>query len=239
LTSAYPGYIIFIEGKIMYMEDVTMSEAIIDLIKKYKIVTIIRGISPDKIVKTAEALYNGGIRLIEVTFDQTKAIDNMDTFNAIKELTEVFGEKIGVGAGTVMTEDQLDTAYRAGAKYIISPNADPAIIKKTKELGLVSIPGVFTPTEIASAYKFGADIVKVFPAAELGAGYIKAIRAPLKHIPMMAVGGINEKNMSEYFSAGVCSIGIGSNIVKESLVNEGKYEEITRLARLYTENLKA
>ena len=125
-------------------------------------------------------------------------------------------------------------ARDAGAKYIISPNTDEKVIKKTNECGMVSIPGALTPTEIQYAHACGADFVKLFPADNLGIGYIKAVLAPLSHIKLLAVGGVNENNLKDFLNVGVKGVGIGSNITKKELIKQGQYDEITKLAKKYT-----
>ena len=136
-----------------------------------------------------------------------------------------------------MSPEQVRQAAEAGAKYIISPNVDPAVIAETKKLGLVSIPGAMTPTEAAWAYSLGGDIIKLFPAGNLGASYIKALKAPLKHIPVTAVGGVNAKNCTEFFKAGVIGIGVGGNLVSKELVESRNFAEITAAAKEYTDAL--
>ena len=137
-----------------------------------------------------------------------------------------------------MTAEQVRLAVKAGAQYIISPNVDEEVIKETKNLNKISIPGAFTPTETAYAYKLGADIVKLFPAGELGAGYIKAVKAPLKHIPVVAVGGVNPENCADFIKAGAIGVGCGGNLVSAKLVEEGRFDEITAVAKQYMEALK-
>ena len=132
----------------------------------------------------------GGIHCIEVTFDQTSNETIAQTKQSIAAIKEQLGDRVYVGAGTVMTVEQVHMAVEAGAEYIISPNVNEAVIRETKKLDKVSIPGAMTPTEAAAAYEYGADIVKMFPAGILGPAYIKAVKAPLKHIPMTAVGGV-------------------------------------------------
>lgn len=211
-----------------------MNENVLDAIRKYKIIAIMRKVPGDSVLATAEALYKGGIRLIEVTFDQEKEIQQQDTLSAIKELESVFKGRLHIGAGTVITENQVEKAMEAGAKYIISPNTDVAVIKRTKKLGAVSIPGAFTPTEVITAYQAGADFVKIFPAGNLGIDYLKAMKAPLSHIPMLAVGGVNENNLKDYLESGMIGVGVGSNIIKMSLIHDGNYKEMEELARKYT-----
>src|SRR5665648_294898 len=205
--------------------------SIVETIRENKIIAIIRDISNEKIIDTCEALYLGGIKCIEVTFNQSSSTGNEDTYNAIKEITEKFGEKICVGAGTVMTEDQVELAIQAGAKYIVSPNFNKGIVAKSIELGAVSIPGVVTPTEIAEAYKAGASFVKIFPVGNFGVGYLKAIKSPLSHIPMLAVGGIDLGNVGDYMASGIDGVGIGSSLVHKTIINEGRFDELTELAK--------
>lgn len=204
------------------------------LIEKHKIIAIIRNVAPDKLVLTAEALYKGGIRLMEVTFNQKKSDCIRETSKMIEILCNHFNHDVCIGAGTVMSTDQAEAAAKAGAKYIISPHTNVDIIRKTGEQDIVSIPGAMTPSEIVTAYNAGADFVKIFPVDDLGVKYIKSICSPLNHIPMLAVGGINENNMKDFLNAGIKGFGIGSSIVKTSLVNGERYNELAVLAEKYT-----
>ncbi len=210
----------------------------ISTILENKIIAIVRGIAGDRILNTAKALYAGGIRAIEVTFNQSSSTCVEDTSNAIEALCSEFGECMCVGAGTVISQEQLYAANKAGAKYIISPHLDLEIVRETKKLGLVSMPGCFTPSEIVAAHAAGADIIKLFPAGVLGIPYIKAIRAPISHVPLAAVGGVDENNIKDYMGAGISCFGIGSNIVKESLIKDGQYDEITELAKKFVSQVK-
>ena len=130
---------------------------IIKDIEENKIIVIMRGFSAEQLIRSVDAMEKGGIRLVEVTFDQTGAISDNMTAEYISTLKENFNGRVRIGAGTVMTEKQVELAYNAGAEFIISPDCYEAVIKKTRELGMVSIPGAFTPTEAANAHRFGAD----------------------------------------------------------------------------------
>lgn len=215
-----------------------MSQAVLNKILEGKIVAIVRGISSDKIVDLVEAMVKGGVNCVEVTFDQSSEEGKQNTLKAIKAIADNFGDRVCVGAGTVMTVEQVRQAVEVGAEYIISPNIDPEVIAETKRLDKVSIPGAFTPTETAYAYSLGADIVKLFPAGILGTAYIKALKAPLKHIPVTAVGGVNPSNCAEFVKAGCVGVGVGGNLVSADLVNAGKFDEITAVAKAYTDALK-
>ncbi|MBS6756781.1 bifunctional 4-hydroxy-2-oxoglutarate aldolase/2-dehydro-3-deoxy-phosphogluconate aldolase [Hungatella hathewayi] len=199
------------------------------------IITIIRGLSPDCAEKTVEAIHAGGLHLAEITFDQTAP--PKVTADIIRTLSRQLEGKVLIGAGTVMTLEQLHAAYNAGAAYIISPNADSSVIRETKRLGLLSMPGAYTATEVARCYAEGADIVKVFPSDSAGPGYIKALRGPLHHIPLAAVGGVNLDNIRDFFDAGACCVGIGSNIVSKQAVQAGDFDRIRLLAAAYAAKL--
>ncbi|GMQ57973.1 bifunctional 4-hydroxy-2-oxoglutarate aldolase/2-dehydro-3-deoxy-phosphogluconate aldolase [Vallitalea sediminicola] len=207
-------------------------------VKENKIITILRNIPIDQILPIAQALYDGGIKLLEITFDQSSSTGLSDTSMAISMLADAMGDKMYIGAGTVMTSEQLNIAYKAGAKYILTPNLDEKIIYESKKLGLNAISGAFTPSEIVTAYNAGSDIVKLFPAGSIGTEYIKAIRAPINHIPIIAVGGVNEINILKFLDSGIVGAGIGSNIVKNNLVKNKNYEGITKLAKKYIRAVK-
>ncbi len=205
----------------------------INQIKKEKIIAIVRGIDQEDILPACEALCRGGIHCIEVTYNQSSATGNQDTYNAIKAIVDHIGDSVLVGAGTVMTVEQVELAIKAGAKYIISPNFDREVVARTIELGAISMPGVLTPSEITNAYEAGATFVKLFPAGNLGTSYIKAIRSPISHIPMLAVGGIDVSNVREYMATGIQGVGVGSCLVNKTLIKEQRYEELAALAKDY------
>ena len=210
-----------------------MNDKLIKSIENEKIIVILRGIASEKLIPLVEAMYSGGIRFLELTYSADGRVSDEKNAENIKMLSEHFENKIYIGAGTVLNERQVELTKEAGGKFIISPDTNPCVIQRTKELGMVSIPGALTPSEIQVAHRSGADFVKLFPITNLGADYVKAIKAPLSHIRLLAVGGVNENNLSEYLRAGVCGFGIGSNIVSKKLVDENNYEEITELAKKY------
>ena len=214
-----------------------MDQDILGFIREHKIIAIVRGIGSDKMVSLVQAMIDGGVRCVEVTFDQSSVEKQQDTLRSIRLLRETFGDTAAIGAGTVMTVEQVRLAKDAGAQYIISPNVSEAVIRETKAQGLVSIPGAFTPSEAADAWSYGADIVKLFPAGILGPAYIKALRAPLKHIPFTAVGGVSPENCRSFLDAGCVGVGCGGNLVSAKLVDEGRFDEITKTARAYIEAL--
>ncbi len=217
---------------------VVMREDIIQKILEEKLIVIVRGLEKDKMIPLAEAMYEGGIRLIEVTYSANGSIPDEVTAECIRSIQEHFGGKMLVGAGTVLNEKQVEMTKAAGGSFIISPNVKEAVIKKTRELDMVSMPGALTPTEIEDAHEMGADFVKLFPVSTLGPEYVKAVCAPLSHIRLLAVGGVDHNNLKDYLKVGVCGFGMASNIVDKKMVAEGNYAGITELARCYVEAVK-
>jgi len=213
-----------------------MKNKIISEIIKKKIIIIIRGVERERLIPLVEALYKGGIHLVEITYCADGSISDEVTADNIRLLCEAFEGRMTIGAGTVLTKEQVRLTAQAGGKFVISPDTNEEVIKETITLGLVSIPGALTPTEAQTAYKCGADFVKLFPMSSLGASYIKALCAPLSHINFLAVGGVNERNISEFLKAGAVGVGIGGNIT--SLLAEGNYEAITEMAKKYVEAVK-
>lgn len=196
-----------------------------------KIVAIARGLKPEYIVRLGHALEEGGIRLLEITYNQKAPDTWKDTAGAIEAAEKEFGDRVLVGAGTVITLEQVKMTCDAGGHYLVTPSTQPEIIHAGKAMKLGLFPGAATPTEILAAWEAGADAVKVFPAAALGPGYIKSVCAPLSHIPMMAVGGINEKNAGDYMKAGCIGLGVGGNLVNREWIENGEWSRITALAK--------
>ena len=211
----------------------------LNFILENKVITICRKVYGENLMKLAEALFNGDVKLIEVTFDQADPNCIVKTSEAIHMLVEKFGDHMMFGAGTVLSKEQVKAAADAGARYIISPNVDEQVIRYTKELGLVSIPWAMTPSEIITAHNLGADIVKLFPAGYLGFRYIKDILAPISHVKLCATGGVNEENWGEYLSYGFAGAGISGRLCDKKCIESGDFEEITRRAKVFSDMAKA
>ena len=175
-------------------------------------------------VPTAKALLAGGVDVMEITFRTAAAADS------IKAVAENCPDML-VGAGTVTTTELVTRTRDAGGQFIISPDTNPAVIARTRELELVSMPGAMTPSEILAAHAAGADLVKLFPAAALGPAYLKAVRSPISHVRIMAVGGINEKNAAEFLKAGAVGLGVGGNLANRQWIADGAFEKITQTAQ--------
>ena len=205
-------------------------DKIIQNVKDKKLIAIVRGVEPEYVIRLAEALLAGGINMIEVTFNQAGNDHFASTVAAIEKLSSEMGDRMFVGSGTVMSKEQVDLTVSAGGQYIITPSTNPEVIRYAKDEGLVAMPGAMTPTEAVTAYEAGADFVKIFPAGNLGPAYIKAIKAPLAHIPLLAVGGVNAKNIPDFMKAGAVGFGVGGNLVNKEWVRNNETEKITALA---------
>jgi 2-dehydro-3-deoxyphosphogluconate aldolase/(4S)-4-hydroxy-2-oxoglutarate aldolase len=206
---------------------------IVESIIENKIVAIIRRIPVELIYDTVLALKNGGIRTIEVTFDQSSETCIEDTVAAISLLKKNFGNNLNIGAGTVLNCNQVDAVAYVGADFILSPDTNLEVINQTKKYNLASIPGALTPSEIVAAWNAGADIIKLFPASNFGVSYLKAIRGPISHIPLMAVGGIDIGNVRTFLDSGYTSCGVGSSLVRNDLILEKKFEELQTLTKSF------
>lgn len=211
---------------------------IISEIMEEKIIVILRGLNRDQLIKTVDAMVKGGIRFCEVTFSSIGSPSDEEIGENIKALCEIYKGKVHFGAGTVLTERQVEIAAKSGAEYIISPDTNAEVIRKTRELGLVSIPGAMTPSESTFANRLGADFVKLFPNSELKASYLKAIAVPLSHIRFFAVGGINLENVADYFQAGAVGVGIATAIADKKLIASEDYVGITQIAEKYVKKIK-
>lgn len=208
------------------------------MIEKEGLIVIFRGVPFEKIEKTVMALYNGGARIIEIAFNPSDENTIKETTKLIKEARRVIGDKMLIGAGTVVCEEYVVAAYNAGVDFIFSPDTDLDVIRLTKKLGLVSIPGALTPSECKTAYKNGADIIKLFPATIDKVDYIINITRPLSHIPFICVGGTNENTIEAFIKAGAKGVGTGISILKPELIKNDDYKEIERLTKLHVEKIK-
>lgn len=173
------------------------------------VIAILRGIRPDEAVSAGESLFEAGIRIIEVP------LNSPDPFSSIACLVERLGNKAVIGAGTVRRTDEVQTLARIGAGLVLSPHCDPELIRSTVSAGMVSVPGILTPTEAFAALDAGAHALKLFPMEVMGIAGARALKAVLpKDTRMIAVGGVSEANARSYFEAGLHGIGIGSALYK-------------------------
>lgn len=198
----------------------------VEEIKSRAVVAVIRGASVESIIPMARALKDGGVTALEITMETPKALA------VIEKAADEFGNDMFVGAGTVLDAETARAAILSGAKFVFSPTVRKETIEITKRYGVISVPGAFTPTEILTAYEYGADVIKVFPAGSVGPGYFKNIAGPLPHIPLMPTGGIDMNNAKDYILAGAVAVGVGSSLVDPKRALSDDY------LALITENAK-
>lgn len=175
------------------------------------LIAILRGISPTDIEVVAEVLYSAGLRIIEVP------LNSPDPYESIERLSTVYGDSCLCGAGTVLNVAQVEQVYKAGGKLVVSPNTDSAVIQRTIELGMISIPGFHSATEAFTAIDAGAHALKLFPAQAIGTEYLQSLKAVLPPIPIIATGGIGNHNLNDWRSAGAQGFGIGSDLYQPDI----------------------
>ncbi|MEX2286218.1 MAG: bifunctional 4-hydroxy-2-oxoglutarate aldolase/2-dehydro-3-deoxy-phosphogluconate aldolase [Planctomycetaceae bacterium] len=197
------------------------------------LVAIIRAPSGEQLAAVARALYEGGIDVIEVTFTVPRALE------ILAEVRRDLGDKILLGAGTVLDTETARAAFLAGAEFIVSPTLNLDVIRLCKRYGKLVMPGVFTPTEVLTAWEAGADIVKIFPADVVGPAYLRALRGPLPQIRLMPTGGVNLQTLRDFVKAGACAVGLGSSLVESEAVRKGDMARIRDLAGQYVALMKA
>lgn len=183
-----------------------------------KVTVILRGYTYSQIRTVVKNLIGTELKAVEITMNTPGALD------CIQKISEEFGDKILIGAGTVLTYEEAQQSIEAGAAFLLAPTVfSKEILDLCKEKGVVSVPGAFSPSEIYRSFEDGADIVKVFPAARLGSKYLTDIQAPLGKLPLMVVGGVNTGNLDEYFRAGASYAGIASGIFnKDDILQENE-----------------
>lgn len=202
-------------------------------LEREKIIAILRGFSRTEADRTTEALITGGIRLLEVTLNTEGAPDMIAAWRE-----DYKNEAVYIGAGTVLNLEQAKQAVEAGAQFIVSPNFDIEVLDYGSKHGVPVWPGVMTPTEIVKAWQAGAQAVKVFPMESLGLKYLKEIQGPLSHIPMIATGGVNLKNIQAFLETGAAAVGMGGSLADKSLIQAGKYQELTKRAEEFVRIVK-
>ena len=214
-----------------------MREQTIRFIEERKIIAIVRGIWGEDCLNLAKALNAGGVNLLEATFDPKDPVLREKTADTIRLLIAELGDSMSFGAGTVTTVEMVQQAKAAGARFIVSPNTNEAVIRATVESDMVSIPGAYTPTEIKFANDCGGDFIKVFPASSLGPAYFKDVHAPLSDCKLLAVGSVNEKNICDYLAAGAVGAGVAGCLFKKDWVQAGEWQRITDATRSFTKTI--
>lgn len=211
----------------------TFTGSIAQTMEDCRLIAILRKIPSEMLPDVLDALYEGGIRLAEITYDFTKKTTSAETAENIRRAVIHTEGRMHIGAGTVTDMEQLKHTEAAGGKFIISPNTDPRIIQETKRLNLISIPGAMTVSEICTAISHGADYVKLFPVSVLGPDFVNQVLAPLEGVKLLAVSGVTLDNIPDYLDAGCAGFGIGGAIANQKLCEAGRFETIRENAKSF------
>ena len=204
------------------------SQQILSFIKDIGIVPVVRTSSAEAAIRSIEAIYRGGVRAAEITMTVPGAI------RALEKLADQFGDKIMLGAGTVLDPETARACMLAGAQFFVTPSLKIATIEMAKRYSKVICPGALTPTEVLTAWEAGADVVKIFPAGNVGGPkYIKALKGPFPQIEMIPTGGVNLETAGEFLKAGACAVAVGGELVDAKTIQEGRFEVFEERARQY------
>lgn len=193
------------------------------------LVAIVRLKEPAELVNIGRAIEAGGVRVIEFTMGTPNALD------AIHEIAQEFGDRILIGAGTVLDPETGRAAMLAGAQFMVAPNFNPNLIELARRYNKIIVPGAFTPTEILAAWECGADIVKVFPASTVGPQYIKDILGPLPYVKLLPTGGVTLENIPAFIAAGAAAVAVGASLTDPKLIKEKNWNGLTAHAQRFAE----
>jgi 2-dehydro-3-deoxyphosphogluconate aldolase/(4S)-4-hydroxy-2-oxoglutarate aldolase len=208
-------------------------ESIFSSIVEIGIVPVVRTESADGAIRAIQALYRGGIRSAEITMTVPGAI------RALEKVADEFGDRMILGAGTVLDPETARACMLAGAEFFVTPTLKISTIEMVKRYSKVIMPGALTPTEILTAWEAGADAVKVFPCGAVGgAKYIKAVRGPLPHVEMVPTGGVNLETVADFLKAGACAVGVGAELIDSQTIREGKFEVFEQRAVRFLDVIK-
>lgn len=203
-------------------------DQILSCITEIGIVPVVRTTSAEGAIRAVDAIYRGGIRAAEITMTVPGAI------RALEKVADQFGDKLVLGAGTVLDPETARSCMLAGAEFFVTPSLKTSTIEVAKRYSKVICPGALTPTEVVTAWEAGADIVKIFPCGNVGGPkYIKALKGPFPHIEMIPTGGVNLETAGEFLKAGACAVAVGGELVDGKAVKEGRFDLIEERARQY------
>lgn len=206
---------------------------VLNRIRSEGLIPVVRVATSQEAMEVADALRAGGASLIEITMTVQGALD------AIRELTRRYNHEVIVGAGTVLDEGSAEAALQAGARFLVSPAFDPGVIRAARDAKVVVVPGAMTPTEILGAWKAGGDLVKVFPAAQLGGpDYVKALKGPLPQIPLVPTGGVNLQNVGAFIRAGAEAVGAGGELLDKRMIKEKNFQGIIENTKAFLRSIQ-
>ena len=201
---------------------------VVQRIREVGILPVVRAASAAEAMAVGDAIVAGGIDALEITMTVPGAVD------VVRDVVKRYGERLVIGAGTVLDADQARACIAAGARFIVSPIVDEATIAECRRADVAVLPGALTATEVVRAWRAGADMVKVFPCGPVGgAAYIKALRAPLPDVPLVPTGGVTLENVGAFFAAGAAAVGVGADLCNVAAVRRGQAQQVTEAARAY------
>ena len=204
----------------------------LERVRRTGVVAIMRHTEASLAVEAAGALLRGGVEVVEVTMNTAGAL------SMIRQLAGHFGDRLLIGAGTVLSTNAVRQAVDSGARFIVAPNTDPQVIALCNQLNIGVVPGAFTPTEVVNAWNLGADLVKVFPVSSVGPRYIRDLRGPLPEIPLCPTGGVSPQNVGDFIKAGAAAVGAGSDLVDKGVVDRRDFAELERRARAFADGVR-
>lgn len=196
------------------------------------IVAVVRSPDSGQLVEVARALADGGVTAVEITMSVPDALD------VVRQVRRALGDRLLLGAGTILDPETARAALLAGAEYIVAPTLNLDVVRLCQRYDKLVMPGAFTPTEILTAWEAGADIVKVFPADCVGPAFFKALRGPLPQVRLMPTGGVDLQTAADFLRAGACCLGVGGQLVEPKAVADGDFARIGALARQYVAVVK-
>jgi 2-dehydro-3-deoxyphosphogluconate aldolase/(4S)-4-hydroxy-2-oxoglutarate aldolase len=202
-----------------------------NIIRETGVIAIMRAKSSEQLLRAADAIRAGGVRVIEVTMTTPGAL------SVIEQAVSKYGQDVLFGAGTVLDAESARVAILAGAQFIVSPSFKPALVEICRRYSVPVMPGAYTPTEILTAWECGADMVKVFPAGIGGPALIKALKAPLPQVELVPVGGVNLDTTADFIRAGAAAVGVGSALINQQLLEAGDFAALTERARRFMEEV--
>jgi 2-dehydro-3-deoxyphosphogluconate aldolase/(4S)-4-hydroxy-2-oxoglutarate aldolase len=201
------------------------------LIRETGVIAIMRARSSEQLLQAADAIREGGVRVIEVTMTTPGAL------SVIEQAVSKYGDEVLFGAGTVLDAESARAAILAGAQFIVSPSYKPSLVEICRRYSVPAMPGAYTPTEILTAWECGADMVKIFPASVGGPGLIRALKAPLPQVELVPVGGVNLDTTADFVRAGAAAVGVGSALINQRLLELGDFAALTERARRFVEEV--
>ncbi|RPF54317.1 bifunctional 4-hydroxy-2-oxoglutarate aldolase/2-dehydro-3-deoxy-phosphogluconate aldolase [Aquisalibacillus elongatus] len=204
----------------------------LEMLKQTGMIAVLRRVPKERLFPLVDTLISSGVNVLELT------VDSEDAFKSIQQLNKQYGDRALVGAGTVVSIDEAQQALEAGSKFIFSPSYNEEVVRLTNQSNAISIPGVLTPTEIVQAHHTGADAVKIFPASAVGPSYLKDLKGPLGHIPMIPTGGVDIENTAAYIKNGAVAVGVGGSLIDREAIQQSDMEKIKEKASAFLSEIR-